>query len=89
MLVLAAALLAGASPVAATPASAAVPATAENPGSKIKCRKQQVTGSLARFTKECRTLDEWAKLDDANRESATKIQDRGLVVGCGSNPTGC
>ncbi|UUR07457.1 hypothetical protein [Sphingomonas glaciei] len=89
MMVLATALLVGASQVSATPASPVVPATAENPGARIKCRKQQVTGSLARFTKECRTVDEWARLDDANRESATKIQDRGLVVGCGSNPTGC
>lgn len=88
MLFFAAALVLGAAQTATGPVTPAV-AAAENPGAKIKCRKMPVTGSLARFTRECRTVDEWAKLDDGNRDSATKIQDRGLVVGCGSNPTGC
>jgi hypothetical protein len=79
-------IMATAQAPAAVPAT---PATTENPGSKIKCRKLPVTGSLARFTRECRTLEEWAKLDNANRDSATRMQDRGLVVGCGSSPTGC
>ncbi|GAA3997603.1 hypothetical protein [Sphingomonas humi] len=60
-----------------------------DPSMQVKCRRLPVTGSLARYTKECRTLAEWAKLDEGNRESATKIQDRGLVVGCGSSPQGC
>lgn len=91
MLTLTAAFLAAAAPPAASapPAQISVTTAAEDPGKKIKCRKLPVTGSLARFTRECRTVDEWARLDGLNREAATKIQDRGLVVGCGSNPTGC
>ena len=73
---------------AGTPAATTATPPAD-PSLQVKCRRLPVTGSLARYTKECRTLAEWAKLDDTNRDSATKIQDRGLVVGCGSNPTGC
>lgn len=84
MLLTIALLLAAANPTAAPTAQPAA-----DPGKVIRCRKQPVTGSLARTTKECRTVEEWARLDGDNRDSATKMQDRGLVVGCGSNPTGC
>lgn len=80
-------LAAASPPVAAAPAAPA--ANAQDPGKVIKCRKLPVTGSLARFTRECRTVDEWMRLDGLNREAATKIQDRGLVVGCGSSANGC
>jgi hypothetical protein len=88
MFSLTAALLIAACAAAAPAPAAAAPAVTD-PGQVIKCRKLPVTGSLARFTKECRTVDEWRKLDDGNREAATKIQDRGVVVGCGSSATGC
>ena len=86
MLLTTAALLLAA---AANPTGAHASQHGVEPGKVIRCRKQPVTGSLARFTKECRTVDEWARLDGDNRDSATRMQDRGLVVGCGSNPTGC
>lgn len=89
MLTFAAALLVGAAQAPAVAASPVASTAAEAPGSRIKCRKLPVTGSLARFTRECRSIDEWAKLDDQNRESASKMQDRGLTVGCGSSATGC
>jgi hypothetical protein len=89
MLILAAALFGSLSPTATIPASPSAATTTEHPGARIKCRKLPVTGSLARFTRECRTVDEWARLDDENRNSATKIQDRGVVVGCGGAPQGC
>lgn len=75
---------------AAPPATAATPAAAaSDEGSRIKCRKIPVTGSLARFTRECRTVAEWDKLDEGHREDATKIQERGHVVSCGSAAQGC
>jgi hypothetical protein len=88
MLTVLAALLASATPPATSPAAPAATA-ATDPGKVVKCRKLPVTGSLARFTRECRTVAEWARLDGDNRESATKIQERGLVVGCGSSANGC
>jgi hypothetical protein len=89
MLTAVAVLLAAAAPPAATPSSPAATTVAQDPGKVVKCRKLPVTGSLARFTRECRTVAEWTRLDGDNREAATKIQERGLVVGCGSSASGC
>lgn len=89
MLSLTAALLIAAAQTAAPAAPPAATPAVTDPDQVIRCRKLPVTGSLARFTKECRTVAEWRKLDDGNREAATKIQDRGVVVGCGSSATGC
>lgn len=87
MLSIIASLLLSAAQAGSPATSASAPPA--DPSMQVKCRRLPVTGSLARYTKECRTLAEWAKLDDLNRESATKIQDRGLVIGCGSAPSGC
>lgn len=86
-------LLLMASLVLATPESPAPAPTSSQlaaaEGQKIKCRKLPVTGSLAGFTRECRTVAEWDRLDEANREAGIKIQDRGQVVSCGSSANGC
>ena len=78
-------------PLASSPAPArpraSASATAAVDDSKVRCRKTPVTGSLARFTRECRTVGEWRKLDEQYREAATRMQDRGtsscLATGSG------
>lgn len=81
-----------AAPVAPVqPATPADPvAQIVDPGSKIQCRKSEVTGSRARFVKECRTVAEWRKLDRAASEFAKRMQEGTGNTQCDTAPSrGC
>lgn len=65
------------SPVAAS-AQTSTPATAgqpEDPDQRIKCRSMEVTGSLARRERVCKTVGEWRRLADLGNENARDIID--------------
>jgi len=79
-------------PAALTPpASPANPVTqVVDPGSKIQCRKSEVTGSRASVVKECRTVAEWRKLDRAASEFAKRMQEGTGTTQCDAAPSrGC
>ena len=77
---------------APTPPSAPADPVAQlvDPGSKIQCRKSEVTGSRARFIKECRTVAEWRRLDRAASEFAKRMQEGTGMTQCDAAPSrGC
>jgi hypothetical protein len=56
------------------------PATpANDPASKIVCKKQVDTGSLVRAKKICRTRAEWDRSNTIGREEGQRMQNQGLV----------
>jgi hypothetical protein len=62
--------------LAAAEATAAAPA---QPQEKLVCKREPVTGSLARMRKICKTERQWRGAEeDAQRESQG-MQDRGLI----------
>jgi hypothetical protein len=52
------------------------PTTAEE---KPICKREPVTGSLARFRKVCKTATQWRKVHDEASGEAQGMQDRGLI----------
>jgi hypothetical protein len=59
----------------------AVPAATEatpKPEAMI-CKREAVTGSLARFRKICRTESKWRLVGDQTQNQAQDMQDRGLI----------
>jgi hypothetical protein len=73
-----------------TPASAgdevAKPATttAADPDQAIKCRKVEVTGSLVRKGKVCKTIAEWKQIQSNGNRTARAIVESGNVCAGGS-----
>ncbi len=57
--------------------AAAEPATPRTEPPRLRCVKQVVTGSLARFKKICRTPDEWNRINDEARRDAEDMQRPG------------
>lgn len=55
----------------------ATPASTEtaNPDDKIKCRRVDVTGSLVRSEKVCKTIGEWRRLREGGNDNARDIID--------------
>lgn len=47
--------------------------TPSGPDQRVKCRKVQVTGSLVRKGKVCRTLAEWKRLQQLGNDAARLI----------------
>lgn len=64
--------MAQAAPANATPAA---PATPANPDDVIRCRSMEVTGSLARRERVCKTVGEWRRLADRGNDTAREIID--------------
>jgi hypothetical protein len=63
---------------AQTSAPAATPATPPaqtNPDDVIRCRSMEVTGSLARRERVCKTVGEWRRLADRGNDNAREIID--------------
>ena len=60
---------------ATTPATAPVTTTPEDPDQRIRCRRIEVTGSLARVERVCKTVAEWRRLTDLGNENARDIID--------------
>lgn len=63
-------------------ATAAPATTATDPASKPEamiCKREAVTGSLARFRKVCRTESKWRMVSDQTQNQAEDMQNRGLI----------
>jgi predicted secreted protein len=71
---------------AAAPATTA-PQTEPKPEPMI-CKREPVTGSLARFRKVCRTESKWRQVGEQAQDEARNMQDRGLINSCSSPPCG-
>jgi hypothetical protein len=74
------------SPAYADP-SDANPTTASNPDQAVKCRKVQVTGSLLKKGKVCRTIAEWKRIQSNGNRTARAIAESGNICsgGCCGN----
>ena len=57
------------------------PTTAAEPEQKIKCRKVQMTGSLIRKGKICRTVAEWKRLQQLGNDHARTLAGEHLCMG--------
>jgi hypothetical protein len=68
----------------------AAPATTQPtaPEEKLICKREPVTGSLARFRKICKTATQWVKSEDSASTEAQRMQDRGSQC-AGSGETPC
>lgn len=79
--------------VAATALLSAAPAyagdstntsAAADPDQAIKCRKVEVTGSLVKKGKVCKTIAEWKEIQSNGNRTARAIADSGHVCSGGS-----
>jgi len=74
-------------PLTNTSVMAKEPATKEGTESddaKIRCRRIEVTGSLVKKTKICRTVAEWRALSTKGNQNAREIFETGQV--CSGGP---
>lgn len=74
-------------PLASTSAIAKEAAANEDSASdddKIRCRKIEVIGSLAKKTKVCRTVAEWKSMSDKGNRNARDVVESGQV--CAGGP---
>ena len=55
------------------------PTAAADPDQKIKCRKIQVTGSLVKKGKVCKTVAEWRSIAENNNYLARKMVEDGTT----------
>lgn len=62
----------------ATPPPVAA-AAAVDPDQKIRCRNEEITGSLARHKRVCMSVAEWRRRDGDAQSSAEHIVDAGLI----------
>jgi hypothetical protein len=64
-------------------ATAAAPATTATDGAPkpdpMICKREPVTGSLARFRKICRTESKWRLVGEQAQDQTRDMQDRGLI----------
>jgi hypothetical protein len=67
------------------PVMANDPATtaASDPDQAIKCRKVEVTGSLVRKGKVCKTVAEWKAIQDNGNRTARAIAESGYMCSGG------
>jgi hypothetical protein len=56
---------------------------ASDPDQAIKCRKVEVTGSLVKKGKVCRTIAEWKKIQANGNRTARMIAESGNVCAGG------
>ena len=76
----------GLASIAMTPALSNEPdrPAASDPDQAIKCRKVEVTGSLLKKGKVCRTIAEWKKIQANGNRTARAIAESGNVCAGGS-----
>ena len=56
------------------------PASAsEQPKEPLVCKREPVTGSLARVRKICKTADHWHRVENQSQDASRDLQDRGLI----------
>lgn len=70
-----------ASPVFADQGSNKV--SASDPDQAIKCRKVEVTGSLVKKGKVCKTVAEWKQIQDNGNRTARAIAESGYICSGG------
>lgn len=75
-------LLAG-NPLTSVSANEAQQSTAKDPDQTIKCRKVEVTGSLLKKGRVCRTIAEWKKIQANGNRTARAIADSGGICAGG------
>jgi hypothetical protein len=63
----------------ATAAPATTTADATPKPEPLICKREPVTGSLARFRKVCRTESKWKLVGEQAQNQAQDMQDRGLI----------
>lgn len=59
-------------------------AAASDPDQAIKCRKVEVTGSLVKKGKVCKTIAEWKQIQANGNRTARAIAESGNVCAGGS-----
>lgn len=75
-------------PIASVPAfakDAAADKESATDDTKIRCRKIEVTGSLVRKTKVCRTVAEWREISEKGNRNVRDILESGQV--CAGGPS--
>ena len=55
----------------------AVDTAATDPDQKIKCRRVEVTGSLLKKGKVCRTVAEWRRIVESGNRTARAVVEEG------------
>ena len=66
-----------AAPAAPAPVVTTAAPPHDDPGQRIVCRRMEVTGSLARRDRVCKTAAEWQRLGDRGNELARDMVDWG------------
>lgn len=51
------------------------PAATQDPDQKVKCRRVEVTGSLVRKERVCKTVAEWRAIQESGNQNARDIVD--------------
>lgn len=75
-------------PVSAnTEGGKSTPTASTDPDQKIKCRKVEVSGSLIKKGRVCRTVAEWKTIqNNGNRTARAIVESGGICAGqCGGN----
>jgi predicted secreted protein len=74
-------MLSGSPAAVQQPAPAATTAPVD-PDQRVRCKSEEVTGSLAGRRRVCRTVGEWRRIADAAVQGAQQMVDHG-TVSCG------
>ncbi len=75
----------GATSTTTPPVVATAATPAQDPAQRIVCRRVEVTGSLARRERVCKTAAEWQRLGDRGNEMARETVDWGRTRPSGGN----
>ena len=57
----------------------ATPALAKDDGDRVKCKTEQVTGTLSGRKRICHTMKEWQMIADRAVDKAQTMYDRGFL----------
>ena len=65
--------------LAAADTPPAVNATPVDPDQKVRCQREDVTGSLIAVKRVCHTVAEWRKMSDEAQRGAQRALDQGNI----------
>jgi hypothetical protein len=82
-LILAAGLVFAGNPMTPVMANEPAKTAASDPDQAIKCRKVEVTGSLVKKGKVCRTIAEWKEIQANGNRTARLIAESGNICSGG------
>ena len=57
---------------------------ASDPDQVIKCRKIEITGSLVKKVKACKTVAEWKRIQASGNRNARTLMENGMACAGGS-----